>query len=53
MDTQQSQRKVDIPEIIAPPCWEVGPPSFQRFLCELPGFAPFGSVLGVEDVDNF
>ena len=52
MDTQPSKSNIDLPEIVKPPCWEVGPPSFQRFLCELPGFAPSGSVLCVEDVDT-
>jgi hypothetical protein len=52
MDTQPSKGKIDLPDLVEPPCWEIGPPDFQRFLCELPGFAPSGSVLCVEDVDT-
>ena len=52
------QTGIKLPPWIDPPCWEVSPPDFTRFMGELSSFAPVGSVLcleggGAVDVERY
>ena len=41
--------RLELPQIVAPPCWEVSPPGFSEFLQHLAAFAP-NSTLCLEGV---
>ena len=40
----------DLPQFVGPPCWEVTPADFTKFLEELHAFVPHGFVLCLEGV---
>jgi len=42
--------KINLPQLVEPPCWEVTPPDLSRFFEELHAFVPSGSVLCLEEV---
>ena len=42
--------RIELPPWVEPPCWEVSPPDFTEFICELSAFVPAGSVLRLEGV---
>jgi hypothetical protein len=47
--------KIELPEIVEPPCWQVSPVDFSEFLRQLPNLVPNNSILclvgGVADPD--
>jgi hypothetical protein len=43
--------KIDLPQFVNPPCWEVTPPDLSRFFEALHAFVPAGSVLCLEEVE--
>ena len=43
--------RIDLPQLVDPPYWEVTPPDLTNFLEALHTFVPSGSVLCLEGVE--